>query len=148
MSEHDELQSLLDGTRPLGVHVSGNAAAPVPTMAQSADRPPTVDMQQWELEPNNTFRATGITQSHLPAGVYRINVDSYGGIHFVQVSVLTDKLIDLRDSASAEIIEGIRTFWRSGDKFKERGILYKRGVLLWGPPGSGKTVTVQMLIQE
>jgi len=151
MSEHDELQGILERSEPFNSARAGRGnqvAESVPQATSAVDRQPAVDMRQWEVEPNNTFRATGITQSKLPAGVYRLHLDGYGGLHFVQISVLTDKLIDLKDSASTEIIEGIRTFWQSSSKFNDRGILYKRGVLLWGPPGSGKTVTIQMLIQE
>jgi ATPase family protein associated with various cellular activities (AAA) len=149
-NEHDELQQLLEsGQSRSGKSRYDGAENPacVPTKAEC---PPAIvpEMRQWECEPNNTFRASGLTREILPSGVYRITVDGYGGLHFVQVSVLTDKLVDLKDSASEEIIQGVRTFWESQDKFNERGILYKRGVLLWGPPGSGKTVTIQRLIQE
>lgn len=106
-----------------------------------------VNFSQWEIGPNDNFRATGGAQSELPPGVYRL-LNTPQGIVFSRTFVITDKLVDLKGSASTEIIEGIRTFWRSEDRFKKSGMLYKRGVLLWGPPGSGKTVTVSLLINE
>jgi SpoVK/Ycf46/Vps4 family AAA+-type ATPase len=33
------------------------------------------------------------------------------------------------------------------EKFSSHGFLHKRGVLMWGPPGSGKTTTLQLLVQ-
>lgn len=149
MTENDELQEILgkaDGeahsvNRPIAdTKCVETGESPITTEAR-------VNFSQWEIEPNDSFRATGGTRMKLPAGVYRLSHDPLG-IHFNRANVLTDKLIDLHDSAASEIIAGIRTFWQAEHKFKERGILFKRGVLLWGPPGSGKSCCVSQLIKE
>jgi SpoVK/Ycf46/Vps4 family AAA+-type ATPase len=57
-----------------------------------------------------------------------------------------DDLMELPDSPSAAVIEEIRRFWELEAQFAQRGFVHKRGVLLWGPPGSGKTATLQQLI--
>jgi chaperone BCS1 len=61
-------------------------------------------------------------------------------------SVTTDNLLELPDDASSKIIAEFDQFWKIGAAFRERGYLHKRGFLLYGPPGSGKTSTVQLLI--
>lgn len=150
-NEHDELQDILaneSGPDMGGVEVA--RTSPTPQVAgESDEQSPSakVNFSQWEIGANDCFGATGGTRSELPPGVYRLG-NSPRGLYFSRVRVMTDKLIDLKDSASSEIIAGIRTFWASEAKFKARGILYKRGVLLWGPPGSGKTVTVSLLIND
>src|ERR1700692_4013635 len=42
----------------------------------------------------------------------------------------------------------METFWASADRYRALGLIHKRGVLLWGPQGSGKTVTVQLLMKH
>ena len=34
------------------------------------------------------------------------------------------------------------------EEFDKRGFIHKRGILLWGDPGSGKTSIVQLLIKR
>ena len=54
----------------------------------------------------------------------------------------------LPDSACSSVLEEIELFWTLEDKFREFGFLWKRGVMLWGPPGSGKTSTLQLLSRD
>jgi SpoVK/Ycf46/Vps4 family AAA+-type ATPase len=58
-----------------------------------------------------------------------------------------DRLIDLPDSESERLLEEVIQFRGLRSVFAEHGFLYKRGILLWGPPGSGKTVTIQQLLK-
>jgi GTPase SAR1 family protein len=102
---------------------------------------------QWAVLPNDSFTAIGTTVSHLPPAIYTLSSDG-GAIFFHKTKVLTDNLIDLDDSAALRIIAGIEKFWESKSKFDRFGILFKRGILMWGPAGSGKTATVNMLMND
>lgn len=105
------------------------------------------DFVQWSAEPNETFRPSGQRRETLPAGVYIIGADDRG-LFFARRNVVTDALIELDDSASIQVLGGIRTFWGSKSEYTKRGIVYKRGVLLWGPAGSGKTATLMLMTGE
>lgn len=118
----------------------GEVAAPSPVAT-------SFDFVQWSAEPNEVFRAAGKAQQYLPAGVYGMGVDNRG-VYFQRKRVVTDALIELDDSASIQVIAGIRTFWNSKVEYTKRSIVYKRGVLLWGPAGSGKTATLMLMTQE
>ena len=146
-TEYDELQAALEREPQRNIDRT-EAATPQPTSeGEEPTKRPAVNFTQWEIGPNDQYIATGGTQAILPQGVYRLHATPRG-IIFQRAYIVTDKLIDLKDSASSEIISGIRTFWQSKSKFDEYGILFKRGVLLWGPPGSGKTVTISLLIND
>jgi SpoVK/Ycf46/Vps4 family AAA+-type ATPase len=92
--------------------------------------------------------ATGNTKPHLTPGAYTLQVTDSGRVLFVSKRILTDSLVDLGDSNASRVIEGVRLFWTRKARYQAKGILYKRGVLLWGPPGSGKTATLSMLVDE
>src|SRR5260370_3537598 len=140
MTEHDELEDILSKAEE-GEESRDKLGAP--WVAQT-----NVSVKQWIVEGNDSFAASGETVKTLPAGMYKVSVDDRGVMHFRMTPVLTDKIIDLKDTASDEIIAGIRKFWESQAAFNKLGMLYKRGILLWGPAGSGKTVTVTILMRE
>jgi SpoVK/Ycf46/Vps4 family AAA+-type ATPase len=70
------------------------------------------------------------------------------GPFFAEAKVVTDNLIELDDAATTRVLTSLRTFWKSRDEYIKRGVLYKRGLLLWGPAGSGKTATLGLLMRD
>jgi len=93
----------------------------------------------------NTYSPCEKAVDTLPPGQYTIEMSQERGIFFSNKEINLDDLMALPDSASEEVIAGIKTFWTKEDHFRDFGFLWKRGVMLWGPPGSGKTSTVQMV---
>lgn len=98
-------------------------------------------------ESDGTFWAVQQASPVLPCGVYRMTISSQLGAVFQRQKNDTDTLMALPDSESEKILEEIRVFKTLRPAFLKHGFLYKRGVMLWGPPGSGKTSTLQQLIK-
>jgi AAA+ superfamily predicted ATPase len=105
------------------------------------------DYCQWSSGPNETFRPSGPRREILPTGIYRVDTDQMGPF-FIRTKVVTDNLIELDDAATTRVLSSIRKFWQSREEYVKRGVLYKRGLLLWGPAGSGKTATLALLMQD
>jgi SpoVK/Ycf46/Vps4 family AAA+-type ATPase len=91
----------------------------------------------------------GTAQSHqqIPSGVYRMGLHDSLGPVFMRQKNDTDALVVLPDSESAKIVDELKKFKELKPQFAEHGFLYKRGVLMWGPPGSGKTCTLQLIVR-
>jgi hypothetical protein len=108
----------------------------------------TSDAVQWSVRPNGVFMPSSSTVSALPPGVYELGIDGDGMVYFTYKTLTTDTLIDLEDSASARVINGIKHFWKQRDRYDALGLIFKRGILMWGPPGSGKTATLTLLMED
>jgi len=103
------------------------------------------EYRQWHVGSNDTFRAAGETVPSLPAGVYAGGLDGLGP-YLERRTIVCDNLIELPDHATSRVLAGMETFWAAAERYRALGLIHKRGVLLWGPQGSGKTVTVQFLM--
>ncbi len=115
--------------------------------AKQSDAQDTGDELQWQVRSNGYFPC-GKTAKILPAGNYWPQVTG-DGIPYLQLrSIICDDIVEMPDSISAKVIEGIQTFWTSKAKYEKFGLMFKRGILLWGPPGSGKSVTVRLLSKQ
>ncbi|MEW6737504.1 MAG: ATP-binding protein, partial [Acidobacteriota bacterium] len=121
---------------------AGNLAA-TPSINQF-----TGDIVQWGILGNDTYIPSGATVFELPAAAYKVGTDDRGRLILIKSRIVTDKLLRLPDTAGDKVLNSIDIFWNSRDKFQQKGQLFKRGILLWGPPGSGKTVTVMLLIND
>lgn len=86
-----------------------------------------------------------LAYDRLPAGVYAPVLNPSVGPALLKQQVQTDHLLTLPDDASTEIVAEFRQFWQLKGKFAEHGFIHKRGFLLWGPPGSGKTSCLQLM---
>lgn len=103
---------------------------------------------QWQVLGDNKFLPTGESVKTLAAGAYKPEVDNRDRLVLTKINLITDELIRLPDTASSKVLESIQSFWLKKESFAENKQIFKRGVLLWGPPGSGKTVTVMLLIED
>ena len=102
--------------------------------------------QMWAKR-NDDYFACEESSKTLEAGQYIIK-QSESGIFFSKKEVVLDDLIKLNDSVSNEVLAAVADFWTKKQAYDELGFLWKRGVLLYGPPGSGKTSTIQQLAQD
>lgn len=148
-NEFDVLQERLDTAAQddFGLKSRRDAAVEKVASVDGTTLLSSMTKQQWAVLPNDTFTAIGTTVSHLPPAIYTLTSDG-NVIFFNKTKVLTDNLIELDDSAALKVIAGIEKFWESKEKFDSFGILFKRGILMWGPAGSGKTATVNMLMND
>jgi SpoVK/Ycf46/Vps4 family AAA+-type ATPase len=83
-------------------------------------------------------------------GLYTISMTQSGEIYFEPMSIMTDNLIELPSFVSEDIIKEIDNFWNKDVRFRyeRRGMTYKRGILLHGSHGTGKSSVIIRLIES
>lgn len=118
----------------------------VPAVASGRIAVDHLGVQRW-AESGDKFYGVGKTHSELPAGIYRCIMTDAGPM-LVKQKVETDNLLELPDDAGATLLAEFAKFWQIAPKFRERGFLHKRGFLLWGPPGGGKTSMLMLMCKR
>lgn len=121
---------------------------PMPASIQSAmGLAVDLGVSRW-AERGDAFYGVGDTRAMLPAGLYRAVELPHTGPALMRQRIETDNLLELPDDATASLIAEFNQFWQIADKFRQRGFLHKRGFLLWGPPGGGKTSSLMLMAKR
>lgn len=92
-------------------------------------------------------RKLRVEQKTVPPGIYELQIDQARNLYLCPTAVSTDEIIPLTDSTSKLLIDDVKAFFTPEVKarFKEMGFVYKRGQLIHGKPGTGKTATIHQL---
>lgn len=114
---------------------------------QEDKRISTAGASRWAIS-DGTYWGVASSTDKLPSGLYVCGVSHTIGPYLDRQVNDTDSLMLLPDSYSGRVLAEISEFSGLKQEFTNRGFLFKRGVMLWGPPGSGKTCTLQLIIKE
>ena len=104
-------------------------------------------LKNWATPDGTNFVAVPKVYQKLPPGAYDV-VISPQGFSFSKNEIRTDELISFPDSDIELVTKEIEDFWSKKELFKKLELPYKRGIIMDGPPGSGKTCTVRWIINE
>jgi len=87
------------------------------------------------------------TVKTLPSGIYNIK-SSMSGPYYELAEIKTDNLLRFADARYNMILEEIGRFWDIKDNFKDMGFVHKRGLLLYGSPGTGKSCLLKQVMED
>lgn len=83
----------------------------------------------------------------LPSGVYRMEfIERDWRAH--KFNVNTDELYSFTNSCTTQVLEEVSTFWNKQKLYEQFKVAHKRGILLCGAPGCGKTSIIQLLVKQ
>lgn len=105
--------------------------------------------KHWSYNPTkNTYVGAHESADHLPPGMYSIGLNNWGDPTASRLNLRQDDLINFQYGPMQSVVEEIDQFWASGPHYKALGVTHKRGILLYGPPGCGKTGIISFVIQN
>lgn len=81
----------------------------------------------------------------LEPGVYTVHESRDYGEFCKKINYDSDELFVFTDSITQELLEEIDLFWSKSKEYEENNLIHKRGILLQGIPGSGKSSTITLL---
>ena len=104
--------------------------------------------KQWTTSDGVIFLPASNTSEVLVPGVYDIKHSERIGIFFEKIPVRTEGLIEFPNTTFSKVIVEIQKFWELEKTFKDFGMAYKRGILLYGSPGGGKSSLIQIITRS
>lgn len=105
-------------------------------------------LSRWAKAGPESWSAIGKTIKKLESGFYDTSIQQDGTPIFVKKPLNTDDLIEPDNPILSQVLGEIESFWGKEDLFKAHGFLHRRGYLFHGPPGSGKTALVQIIMKK
>lgn len=92
------------------------------------------------------FKKKPIAGIELPCGFYKHKEGSFPFPERLEQMTIREESYFDKNALTKFVKKDIDLFLKSKDLYKEMGIIYKRGYLLYGPPGNGKTGFIRNLI--
>jgi len=96
---------------------------------------------------NGTYRLADSTVDFLKPGLYDTGADIMGP-KFKEIVLKIDTLYTLPRTATELVINELDLFWSKRSEFEKYGFIFKRGMLLYGPAGAGKTTLINLVSRE
>jgi len=157
MSELDDAQDFAEAISKPSQQRDENLTAPLgesPVYAskQASEEPRPGKVTQYALHADG-YTATTPTVPTLPPGCYDMNVDNRC-VYVTPALKPAGLLLDLPEMRSNDVIKIVNSFWQSEKDYKEGnefivgGAAFKAGIMIFGPPGSGKSCTIKIVSNQ
>ena len=103
----------------------------------------------WGTLPDEEFTPAFKSVDKVPAGIYEIVWNRALSQHTIKKQPFkTDELYQLPSYEIQDILKDIQNFWDRRDKYREYNFVHKRGILMYGEPGCGKSGIIQLISKQ
>lgn len=106
-------------------------------------------MSMWVKDHDLIKSTTDITiLKQIPPGTYTAEFNRDIGYFCRKLETNSDELFSFSDSIATNLLKEISLFWEKKDLYKANNLIHKRGILLEGYPGTGKSSLITLLCKE
>ena len=81
-------------------------------------------------------------------GIYKIWVSQSGAPTIMRLEPREDEIFEFSGGQMPTVLSEIESFWNAREDYSALGVCHKRGILLHGAPGCGKTAIVSAAIRR
>jgi hypothetical protein len=100
-----------------------------------------IKKQKWMVN-NNFYLPISDSCDKLESGYYSVHQDARGNVGFLKQVLKSDELFLFSNNIMTDIIAEIEKFWSKEEIYQQNKILHRRGILLHGGPGNGKSCVI------
>jgi hypothetical protein len=105
-------------------------------------------IESWYTINNNEFYFNFKSVASVESGLYSMIYNDNSGFGVSRMDYKSDEFFHLPSLPHNEIINDLTNFWGNIDRFREYNLTPKRGIILYGDPGCGKTSLIHLLVDE
>jgi hypothetical protein len=105
-------------------------------------------IESWYTINNNDFYFNFKTVATVDSGLYSMIYNEGNGFGISKLNYKSDEFFHLPSLPHNQIIEDLKKFWDNIERFKTYNLTPKRGIILYGDPGCGKTSLIHLLVDE
>lgn len=103
----------------------------------------------WSLLKGDEYIAAFPTVPQIASGLYEIKWNASMQTHTLKKQPMNvDELYELPSAEIKSILEDIECFWERRETYRAYNFVHKRGILLYGDPGCGKSGIIQLCIKH
>ena len=103
----------------------------------------------WGTLQDEEFAPAFTSIPKVPAGIYEIIYNRQLNCNTIKKQPFkTDELYQLPSYEIQDILKDIQNFWDRRDKYREYNFVHKRGILMYGEPGCGKSGIIQLISKQ
>jgi hypothetical protein len=103
---------------------------------------------QWTSTDGKIYVPAASSVAKMRPGLYEIRFHPNIGIYFENVTIHIDDLIRFPETNIDRVVAEVERFWGRENLFKAYNLCFKRGIMMWGPPGSGKSCALQLALAD
>ena len=104
---------------------------------------------RWSKMKGDEYVPAFPTIEQVPSGLYEIKWNSSLQTHaLVRQPMNIDELYELPSDEIKNILEDIESFWERRETYRKYNFVHKRGILLYGDPGCGKSGIIQLCVKH
>lgn len=103
---------------------------------------------QWNTPDDVNFIPSGKSYKTLIPGFYEPRCAPDRGFYLEKINCNVEGLLEFPETNSKKVVAEIQNFWTKESLYRDYDLAFRRGLLLYGPAGSGKSSTIKLVLKD